>query len=165
MHGLSYTEVGATAGDLPDGYHHLRWVEPVGTGEAAFRRAAEAVMTWGMHRAVVRVVSAPPRAVVGETVRMRYLGQSFACVVVEVEDTAHRVGFAYGTLPGHPERGEERFVVTHDAVTDAVRIEVTAFSVPGTWVTRAIGPVGRVIQRHATRRYVDAVRSAASDER
>jgi uncharacterized protein (UPF0548 family) len=35
--------------------------------------------------------------------------------VVAVVDTAHRCGFAYGTLPSHPASGEEAFVVHRDA--------------------------------------------------
>ena len=35
-------------------------------------------------------------------------------VVYTLDDTADRSGFAYGTLVGHPERGEARFELTHD---------------------------------------------------
>ena len=161
----SYPEVGATAGCLPDGYHHLRVRAVVGTGSDEFVRAADAVTSWAMHRSVVTVVDAPPSAVVGAVVRMRFLGQSFGCVVVDVEDSATRRGFAYGTLPGHPEQGEERFVVVLDPSTDEVRLEVTAFSRPGRALTRLIGPVGRLLQRRVTKRYVAAVRSAVPDQR
>jgi uncharacterized protein (UPF0548 family) len=39
-----------------------------------------------------------------------------------------RFGFAYGTLPGHAESGEERFLVEWDRTDDAVRYDVLAFS-------------------------------------
>lgn len=160
----SYPQVGATAGALPDGYHHLRVSTIVGAGRDDFLRAAHEVTSWGMHRAVVSVVEAPPAAVVGAVVRMRYGGLSFGCVVVDVEDADTRRGFAYGTLPGHPERGEERFVVVHDPATDEVRLEITAFSRPGRALTRLLGPAGRLLQRRITARYVAAVRSAVDRE-
>lgn len=51
--------------------------------------------------------------------------------VVYLVDEPHRKGFAYGTLPGHPESGEEAFVVElHDG--GAVTFAITAFSRPPT---------------------------------
>jgi uncharacterized protein (UPF0548 family) len=65
-------------------------------------------------------------------------------------------GFAYGTLPGHPERGEEAFLVRrhHGA---AVTFTITAFSRPASALARAAGPVGRGIQRRITGRYLSAI--------
>ena len=50
------------------------------------------------------------------------------CRVVYVVDEPDRRGFAYGTLPGHAESGEELFLVRYDPATDEVYAEVTAFS-------------------------------------
>ncbi len=47
------------------------------------------------------------------------------CRVVRVVDALGRRRFAYGTLAGHPERGEEAFVVELDD-TGAVWLAVTA---------------------------------------
>lgn len=67
-----------------------------------------------------------------------------------------RVGFAYGTLTGHPERGEERFEVA--LLEDgAVEARIRAFSRPGRWFTRLGGPAGRAAQRRITSRYLDAL--------
>ena len=61
--GLNHSHTGATEGDLPAGYHHVRMDARLGTGRAAFDAAGEALMTWRMHAdAGVRVRSAPPRA-------------------------------------------------------------------------------------------------------
>ncbi len=69
---------------------------------------------------------------------------------------ARRRGFAYGTLPGHPESGEEAFVVEqHD--DGSVVFAITAFSRPATASARAAGPLGLLIQRYVTRRYLDAL--------
>ena len=65
--------------------------------------------------------------------------------VVYVIDEPDRRGFAYGTLPGHPESGEEVFIVERQAGSTSV--EVRAFSRPGRWFTRLGAPVARRIQR------------------
>ncbi|HEY0700914.1 MAG TPA: DUF1990 family protein, partial [Micromonospora sp.] len=49
MGDLTYPEVGATErGPLPAGYHHLRHRAELGRDD--FDAAAEAVLTWRMHR-------------------------------------------------------------------------------------------------------------------
>jgi uncharacterized protein (UPF0548 family) len=76
---------------------------------------------------------------------------------VYVVDEPHVRGFAYGTLPGHPESGEERFVVRHDPATAAVYAEVCAFSRPATWWSKVGGPITSLAQRVMNKRYVRAV--------
>ncbi|MGH3739081.1 MAG: DUF1990 family protein, partial [Micromonosporaceae bacterium] len=55
MSGFTYPEVGATSGDrLPAGYRHLRYRALIGPGDLG--RAADAVLSWRLHRAAgVRV--------------------------------------------------------------------------------------------------------------
>jgi len=83
------------------------------------------------------------------------------CRVVYVVNEPNRRGFAYGTLPDHPEQGEEAFVVTQDG-DGSVWFEVTAFSRPGASLVRWAGPIGRAIQSLATTRYERAVASAVA---
>lgn len=157
---FTYPEVGATAGELPRGYHHVRAADVIGSGIDDFNSAATTLMTWDMHRRCgIRMVSATPSVEVGGEVVMRWLGQRFRCRVVDVVDEPLRRGFAYGTLPGHPERGEERFLVSLDVETNDVTASITAFSRPGSWATRLAGPIGRWIQHRMTQRYLDALRS------
>ncbi len=68
----------------------------------------------------------------------------------------HRRGLAYGTLPGHPERGEEAFVIEQHG-DGAVTFAITAFSTPATPLAKAAGPAGRAIQRYITGRYLRAL--------
>ncbi len=71
-------------------------------------------------------------------------------------DEPRRRGFAYGTLPGHPESGEEAFIVEqHD--DDSVTFTITAFSRPATWLARLGGPLGRAVQDRVTARYLRAL--------
>jgi uncharacterized protein (UPF0548 family) len=73
----------------------------------------------------------------------------------------HRKGFAYGTLAGHPERGEEAFVVELTPAGD-VRLSIRAFSRPARLIARLGGPAGRAVQRWVTARYVRALRRLAN---
>ncbi len=52
------------------------------------------------------------------------------CRIVSVIDGQTQWGFAYGTLPGHPEQGEEAFIVSI-APDQTVRFEIKRFPVPG----------------------------------
>jgi uncharacterized protein (UPF0548 family) len=72
-----------------------------------------------------------------------------------VVDEADRYGFAYGTLPGHPEQGEEAFVV--ERLADRTVFRIVALSRPAEWLARAGGPISRRIQRSTARRYLDAL--------
>ena len=78
------------------------------------------------------------------------------CRVVYVLNEEDRRGFAYGTLPGHAETGEELFAVRYDPASGTVTAEVTAFSRHGTWWSRLAGPFTALVQRTVSRRYVKA---------
>ncbi len=118
---LTYPEVGATAGPPPPGYRHLGFVTQIGAGHQRFEEAADAVMHWGMQRgAGLRVQPSSDAVEVGAVVLVKMGFLKAPCRVVYVIDQPDVRGFAYGTLPGHPESGEERFVVRHDPVTAAV---------------------------------------------
>ncbi len=157
---LTYSEVGATAsGELPAGYDHLATSARIGTGRERFEQAADAVMHWGMQRGSgLRVQASSEIVEVSTVVLVRMMGFLRApCRVVYVVDEADIRGFAYGTLPGHPESGEERFAVRYDPNTSAVYAEVTAFSRPGTWWSKAGGPFVLMAQRVIAKRYLRAV--------
>ncbi|ORA80003.1 DUF1990 domain-containing protein [Mycobacterium malmoense] len=156
---LTYPEVGATAaGQLPAGYGHLQLETQIGTGRQRFEQAADAVMRWGMQRgAGLRVWASSEVAEVATVVLVKMGFLPAPCRVVYVIDEPDIRGFAYGTLPGHPESGEERFVVRHDPTTSAVFAEVSAFSRPATWWSRAGGPLVPLGQRVIARRYLRAV--------
>ena len=159
---LTYSEVGATAGILPTGYHHVRRSEIIGHGRAFFADAADALTSWHMHsRAGLRVIPSAPRAARDVVVVMRLgiAGRGFIipCRVVYEVVEERRVGFAYGTLPGHPERGEESFVI--ELLDDAaVRVQIVAFSQSARWFTRLAGPIARRAQAIMTDRYIHALR-------
>ncbi|SEP63193.1 DUF1990 family protein [Microlunatus flavus] len=156
---LTYPEVGATADPLPPGYHHLDVRRTVGQGRAWFDVATARLLAWEVQRrAGVRVTAAGDVALGARAVLTLGVGPVLVRAPVEVvalTREAERVGFAYGTLEGHPERGEERFEVT--LVGDVVEARIRAFSVPGRWFTRLAGPVGRGLQQRMTERYLAAL--------
>ncbi|MEV6209876.1 DUF1990 domain-containing protein [Kitasatospora sp. NPDC051914] len=150
---FTYPEVGATAGtgQLPAGYHYLHHRTTVGRGPEDFAVAGQAVTTWLMHRAAgVRITADAPKAAAGVrvtcTIGVGSVRVTAPCEVVWAVDEPRRAGFAYGTLAGHPECGEESFVVEL-AADGTVRFTVTAFSRPGTLLTRLAGPLVPLLQR------------------
>jgi uncharacterized protein (UPF0548 family) len=158
---LTYVEVGSTRGTLPTGYHHVRRTVVVGSGKEHFDKVTGTVLGWDMHRRAGLVVRPSSESVTQQAVAVLRLGWGPVGVdapvrVVYVIDEPHRQGFAYGTLPGHPETGEEAFVVElHDG--GGVTFTIRAFSRPATPATRVTGPIGRAIQSWVTTRYVRAV--------
>ncbi|GAA3864612.1 hypothetical protein GCM10022381_05570 [Leifsonia kafniensis] len=80
--------------------------------------------------------------------------------VVYVIDEPNRIGFAYGTMVGHPESGEESFVVEkHD--DDSVWLTIRSFSQPSTWKYRLVAPFLRFQQAKITKKYLHALHPSA----
>ncbi|AEV85765.1 hypothetical protein ACWT_4743 [Actinoplanes sp. SE50] len=163
---LTYREVGATrAESMPEGYGHVTRDVRLGDGPEVFRRAGAALLGWRMHEeAGLTVVHADGRAAAGVNVVLRVggslIGLAIPCRVVYAVDEPDRCGFAYGTLPGHPETGEEAFMLAVTG-TGEVRFRVRAFSRPASLMARVGGPVTRLVQQYATDRYVTALRRLA----
>jgi uncharacterized protein (UPF0548 family) len=165
---LTYEEWRATRGVLPPGYRHVELHVLLGTGVQAFELAGNALMAWQMHRRAGLAVTASSAVVADDAVVVLGLGWgpigvAAPCRVVYVVDQPRRRGFAYGTLPGHPERGEEAFTVGLDSAGQ-VWGSIKAFSRPASWLAGASGPIGRWIQTAITARYVRALRDIAQPE-
>jgi uncharacterized protein (UPF0548 family) len=158
---LTYREVGGTRGDLPAGYRHLTRRVPIGHGRQPFTDAANAVRQWQVQvRAGLKVSASSPAAVPGAVVILGLgigpLRLDAPCRVVYVVDDRRRSGFAYGTLAGHPESGEEAFMIEHHD-DDMVSFTVTAFSRPSTRLAKISGPFARIVQRRITARYLSSL--------
>lgn len=158
---LTYREVGATAGDLPAGYHQFTRSVLIGRGHEVFAAAGDAVCRWRVQLgAGLQVSASAPAAVAGAGVILGLgtgpLRLRAPCRVVYAVDEPRRRGFAYGTLAGHPESGEEAFMIQHHD-EDAVSFTITAFSRPATRLAKAAGPAGGVVQRRITARHLRAL--------
>jgi uncharacterized protein (UPF0548 family) len=82
------------------------------------------------------------------------------CRVIYVVDQADQFGFAYGTLPGHPETGEVAFTVSQDSA-EGIDFRVTSFSRSVDPLARLAAPITRWVQKRVTRRYLTALMQAA----
>lgn len=168
---LTYPEVGATGSDerleALSGYAVDRYGADLGRGPEVFARAREALFDFAMYPpAWTSVVTAGDRRPAADRLFasvIRHLG--FWSInpgrVIETVDGDDRAGFAFGTLPGHSERGEERFAVARDA-GDRVRFEVRAFSRPAAPLARLGAPIARALQRRFARDARAAMRASAS---
>jgi len=163
---FTYAEVGATRDPvLPAGYDAVEHSVVVGSDAAAFDRAVAAVFDWRVQRGVglrVRATgpASEPGTVVVLTAGLPRLGYDIPCRVVWAQTTGDERGFGYGTLPGHPESGEEAFVVRRTPGGDVV-FTLRVFSRLATPMARLGGPVSRLAQRAATARYLAVIRRAA----
>ncbi|GHF27263.1 hypothetical protein GCM10011600_30150 [Pseudolysinimonas yzui] len=76
--------------------------------------------------------------------------------IVYVIDEPTRRGFAYGTLPGHPESGEEAFIV-EQREDESVWLTIRAFSRPAHPALWIVYPVLWLVQAIITSRYEHAL--------
>ncbi len=159
---VSYEPVGATLAGIepPSAYHRLHVTRPIGNGTERFEAAKQAIADWAGHRRAGAFLQPQRPALetgseVALALRVWPLWVTAACRIVAVIDEPDRFGFAYGTLPHHPESGEESFVVAREPSTDAVTLEITAYSLPASWPAKLGGPVGRAFQRFMAGRYLD----------
>ena len=164
---FTYDEVAATAhpDELPEGYHRVHAARVVGKGDEAFAAAVDGIRRWQLHRRQgYRVAPDDPPVEVGTVVAVDVplvaVHVIATCRIAWVVDEPDRFGFGYGTLPIHPESGEEAFVVerddTHDAA-GAVRLAIAAFSRPRQPLVRLAGPMARRQHARATQGYLDAL--------
>ena len=158
---LTYAPTGGSlGGPVPDGLRRRRWSTELG-GAERFEPAVAALHGWAAHRgAGLAVLADGPIAVgthvaVGAPLPVGYI--VLACRIVAVVDEPMRFGFAYGTLPGHPARGEESFVVSRDD-DGTVRFTVEAVSRPVQLLARLVPPVAHRLQDAAVQRYLAAMR-------
>ncbi|MGW8376830.1 DUF1990 domain-containing protein [Streptomyces sp. ODS28] len=172
--GFTYRDIGATReGRTPAGFGALAVRTRLGTGDAVFAAAERALMEWRMHRAMgVRIDASAERAAPGVRVTVGLgvgpLRVHGPCEVVWTVSGEDRAGWAYGTLPGHPECGEEAFLLTRERRRGArgpgtVWLTVSAFSRPAVWWARAAGPLVPVFQRAYAHRCGTVLRRLATE--
>jgi uncharacterized protein (UPF0548 family) len=159
----SYLAVGATrTGERPRGFRYDEYAVDLGKGVGVWEQAIEGLRRWAAHTgAGAQVFPVDARLAQGETLlvvlRAGPMHVVAPCRVIYVIDEPRRFGFGYGTLPGHPEQGEEAFLVEADAGGDAT-FKVTALSRPAETLAKLGAPAARLIQRRVTNRYLAALR-------
>lgn len=149
---LSYDgEGGTNSGEMPPGYAVDHNRQLLGSGATTFERAKTAIRQWRTFPAPWTVIEPADTPIIEGTVlavHVRIFGIWWlnATRIVYVIDEPRRFGFAYGTLPGHAERGEERFTVEW-LDDDSVWYDVLAFSRPRHILARLGYPLVRMFQR------------------
>lgn len=162
VYDVTYSAVGTTLTTPPEGYHVASGRKRAGTGQVTFRRGRSAIREWKAHAAMgMTLEPSVPELEEGNVMAFAMAVQPplplFAtgcCRIVQVIDEPRRFGFVYGTLPHHPESGEEAFMVHHHD-DDVVEFEIIAFSKANSLATKVTGPIARRLQRRALNRYLD----------
>lgn len=170
---FSYDPVGGTRTEIPPGYvvDHNEIV--LGEGKAVFLKAVRALREWRMFD-MPWLSLWPQDAPIQEGQTVAVTAQHFGVWSVNVarihyvideqvtqdEQTVHRFGFGYGTLPAHAMMGEERFLVEWDEADDTVVYEVIAYSKPRHILARIGYPLARHLQKQFGPASLGAVRRA-----
>jgi uncharacterized protein (UPF0548 family) len=163
---LTYAPVGCSLGGAaPAGLQRRNWSVPLPA--ETFGRACDAIRSWSVHRGAGLAIAVDGPIAVGTNVAFSaplpvgYVDGT--CRIVTVVDEPDRFGFAYGTLPLHPERGEESFLVVRDEHGN-VRFDVVGVSRPAQPIARLLPFIANRLQDAAVHRYLSAItRAVATD--
>lgn len=164
----TYDHDGSTLGDPPPGIDDRTFTRDVAGELAAARRTLH---RWATHAGIGArihpVPEAPHPVEEGDTVLVILpVGPAEAIIanrIVAVVDEASRVGLAYGSLPGHPETGEELFLAERTA-PGRLHLTVRIHARPATPLVRLAGPLTPRLQALAARRYLAAWATAIIQE-
>jgi len=161
---FTYGEVGATNATPPGGYNIDHNRIQLGRGEATYRGAVDALRNWrhfelGWVMIVPRGVPIETGATVAVKARAFGTWSLSATRVVYTIDEDRRFGFAYGTLPDHVERGEERFLVEW-LPDDSVWYDILAFSRPQHPLVKLSAPLARRLQKQFARDSLNRMKTA-----
>jgi len=166
---FTYAEVGATNTTPPTTYTVDHNRIRLGSGEQTFRRAVDALKNW-RHFDLGWVVIAPRGVPVGVGATVAVKARAFgtwslsATRIVYTIEEDRRFGFAYGTLPDHVEKGEERFLIEW-LPDDTVWYDILAFSRPRHPLVRLSAPLARRLQKQFARDSLTQMKHLAADER
>lgn len=169
---FNYLAVGASNETPPAGYVVDRTRIDLGSGEQIFEGAKAALKRWQQFQlGWVEAWSPDTPLEVGQCVVV--MGWAVGCwwlnscrIVYTVNERGKKTkfGFAYGTLPGHVEKGEERFLIEWDQTTNQVSYDILAFSRPNHILTSLGYPMVRHIQKRFGRESATAMFRAVSEE-
>lgn len=166
----SYSALGATATTPPTGYVVDRTRIKLGQGEAVFHLAKSALQHWKQFDLGWVEAWSPDTpiktgevvAVLGRAIGIWWLNACRVVYVVDEQGPISKFGFAYGTLPGHVESGEERFLIEWNHADNSVCYDILAFSKPNHFLTRLGYPVVRRMQKRFGRDSTAAMLRAVS---
>ncbi len=167
---FSYQQIGATRESAPQGFNVNHSQIQLGNGEAVFERAKASIREWKMFAMpwiqlcwpdVANQIESQPSGVL--VAHFGFWSVNAARIVYyhRRSATATNVsGFAYGTLTGHAEIGEERFTVEFRR-DQTVWYEIYAFSRPR-GLARCAYPFSRGLQRRFARDSMSAMQRSVT---
>ncbi|HTM56222.1 MAG TPA: DUF1990 domain-containing protein [Pirellulales bacterium] len=168
---FSYPHVGATASEPPPaGYTVDHTRVNLGNGQRVFDAARSGLERWehfrlGWVEAWPSTTPIQPGEAIAVVARsFRLLWSLNACRIVRVIDEhgpIRRFGFAYGTLPGHVELGEERFLLEFNQTKGDVSYDILALSRPNHILARLGYPMARRLQKRFARDSAAAMQRCA----
>jgi uncharacterized protein (UPF0548 family) len=174
--GLNYPGIGSTenrGAEPPEGFKCTVTEAYLGDGLPLYQRVAQGILTWQLQkRSGLRIRTDSDTVAPGARVVSGFGVGPFRinapCEVVWVHRPVpgggpQSAGFGYGTLPGHPVRGEEAFEVEVDGQGRVV-LKITAFSRPSNWFFAAGSAVAGRAQRLVTSRYIGSAHELAAGE-
>lgn len=154
---FSYSFVGATHPEksfLPKGFTKDHNRIQLGMGETTFNKAVQAIKNWKAYALGWTKIYPNEQPEKDKTfcVEVSHFGfHSLSSLrIVYVVDEPKRFAFAIGTLPGHVEKGEERFMVAW-LPDDTVHYDLLAFSRPQHPLVFLGYPVARLLQKRFAR--------------
>lgn len=160
---FSYKEVGASKGAFPSGYVKDAYSARIGSGERSFIEAVEKFKEFTCHKiAGLKIAPGDFRFEKNSSVYFGYTVLPFVTIgiadrIVYVEEKDRRFECAYGTLNGHPEKGEEVFKIYMDE-KDNVFFVIECFSKIQAPLARLGYSVSRFLQKRITRKYISALK-------
>ncbi len=165
---FSYAQVGATQSTPPAGYTIDHNRVRLGEGRETFMRACDALSKWRhFELGWASVVPHGSPLKMGTTVAVQTHTFGFwslnACRIVYTineDGPVKRFGFAYGTLPDHAERGEERFMI-ESLEDNSVWYDIYAFSRPQKTIVKLGLPLARRLQKRFGKESLSVMLDAA----
>ena len=173
---FTYPEVGATARlespgvreSLAARYDIDRHEFTLGTGRAVFERARAALVAWRQFEIPWLQFHGSGAVALDQVVATVVSGAGLwllnPCRVVYVSAPSDPTSFAYayGTLRGHAECGEERFQVSLDPTSGQVLYGISAFSRPAILLSKVGYPLARRVQKRFAMSSAEALARAAA---
>ena len=158
----SYTAVNGTKTGPVRGFDNDHQQIVLGVGDGVWERAREALLHWQQFPSPwTRIHATAPGLESGQVVAVMFqlvgLWWINSARIVYTIDENDRFGFAYGTLPGHVESGEECFWIERDR-DGRVHYHIKAFSRPAYWMVWLGYPFARYYQRKFVRQSLQQMR-------
>lgn len=159
----TYPEVGATTQTTHFAHYdndHNYGV--IGKGETTWEKAKSSIQNWQQFplpwtKIYPNTTPLKEGEVVAVVFRLFGIWWRNSARIVYTFDEPNRYGFAYGTLPGHIEMGEEVFWIERNKEGE-VSYHIKAFSKPRFWLAKLGYPIARLYQRKFVRESIASMK-------